>query len=231
VNGSFRWRALDDRAARAGALRWRPARRGTRGLAERATTARPCRRALEAFAFGNEHGKPPVGRPALGGRDAALVRGSRCRSDGRHEGEPVAQWVTSFETRPCPRTSPATTCSRASSRRKYRPHAAAQLDLSPACPCSSTPSPSSRRAPTPLQGAARQPHLRLPRVRRRRLRPRDRGRTRWTRAGGRHGDRCRSPTPTFNFKSLRLNTVLRWEWRPGSAIYAVWTQAETPSTP
>jgi hypothetical protein len=31
--------------------------------------------------------------------------------------------------------------------------------------------------------------------------------------------------PDFNFKSLRLNTVLRWEWRPGSALYAVWTQA------
>jgi Domain of unknown function (DUF5916) len=31
--------------------------------------------------------------------------------------------------------------------------------------------------------------------------------------------------PDFNFKSLRLNTVLRWEWRPGSAFYAVWTQA------
>jgi hypothetical protein len=30
--------------------------------------------------------------------------------------------------------------------------------------------------------------------------------------------------PDFNFKSLRVNAVLRWEWRPGSAIYAVWTQ-------
>jgi hypothetical protein len=40
--------------------------------------------------------------------------------------------------------------------------------------------------------------------------------------------------PDFNFKSLRLNAVLRWEWRPGSAIYAVWAQqrendAYTPS--
>ena len=24
------------------------------------------------------------------------------------------------------------------------------------------------------------------------------------------------PDPDFNFKSLRVNTVLRWEWRPGS---------------
>jgi hypothetical protein len=30
--------------------------------------------------------------------------------------------------------------------------------------------------------------------------------------------------PDFAFKSLRLNAVLRWEWRPGSAIYAVWAQ-------
>ena len=30
--------------------------------------------------------------------------------------------------------------------------------------------------------------------------------------------------PDFNFGSLRLNAVLRWEWRPGSAIYAVWAQ-------
>ena len=30
--------------------------------------------------------------------------------------------------------------------------------------------------------------------------------------------------PDFNFKSLRVNAVLRWEFRPGSALYAVWTQ-------
>jgi hypothetical protein len=31
-------------------------------------------------------------------------------------------------------------------------------------------------------------------------------------------------TPDFNFKSLRGNVVLRWEFRPGSTAYAVWTQ-------
>ena len=31
--------------------------------------------------------------------------------------------------------------------------------------------------------------------------------------------------PDFNYKSLRVNMVLRWEWRPGSALYAVWSQA------
>jgi hypothetical protein len=34
----------------------------------------------------------------------------------------------------------------------------------------------------------------------------------------------RLPDPDFNFKSLRVNAVLRWEFRPGSAFYAVWTQ-------
>jgi hypothetical protein len=31
--------------------------------------------------------------------------------------------------------------------------------------------------------------------------------------------------PDFSFRSLRVNAVLRWEWRPGSAFYAVWSQA------
>ena len=30
--------------------------------------------------------------------------------------------------------------------------------------------------------------------------------------------------PDFNFKSLRGNAVLRWEYRPGSVLYFVWTQ-------
>jgi hypothetical protein len=30
--------------------------------------------------------------------------------------------------------------------------------------------------------------------------------------------------PDFDLRSLRLNAVLRWELRPGSALYAVWTQ-------
>ena len=31
--------------------------------------------------------------------------------------------------------------------------------------------------------------------------------------------------PDFNEKSLRLQTVFRWEWRPGSTLYVVWAQA------
>jgi hypothetical protein len=30
--------------------------------------------------------------------------------------------------------------------------------------------------------------------------------------------------PDFNFKSLRVNTVFRWEFKPGSTLYLVWTQ-------
>ncbi len=33
--------------------------------------------------------------------------------------------------------------------------------------------------------------------------------------------------PSFNFKSLRGNAVLRWEYRPGSVLYLVWTQERT----
>jgi hypothetical protein len=33
-----------------------------------------------------------------------------------------------------------------------------------------------------------------------------------------------SYNPDFNFKSLRGNTVFRWEYMPGSAFYLVWTQ-------
>ena len=30
--------------------------------------------------------------------------------------------------------------------------------------------------------------------------------------------------PDFDVRSLRVNAVLRWEFRPGSSLYAVWTQ-------
>ena len=32
--------------------------------------------------------------------------------------------------------------------------------------------------------------------------------------------------PDFNFKSLKLNAVFRWELKPGSAFYAVWTRQQ-----
>jgi hypothetical protein len=33
--------------------------------------------------------------------------------------------------------------------------------------------------------------------------------------------------PDFNFKSLRGNAVLRWEYLPGSVVYFVWTQSRS----
>jgi hypothetical protein len=30
--------------------------------------------------------------------------------------------------------------------------------------------------------------------------------------------------PGFNFKQLRSNLIVRWEYRPGSTLYLVWTQ-------
>jgi hypothetical protein len=33
--------------------------------------------------------------------------------------------------------------------------------------------------------------------------------------------------PNFNFRSLRGNAVLRWEYRPGSTLYLVWTQSRS----
>jgi len=35
--------------------------------------------------------------------------------------------------------------------------------------------------------------------------------------------------PDFDFKSLRGNAVLRWEYSPGSTLYLVWTQRRADS--
>lgn len=37
--------------------------------------------------------------------------------------------------------------------------------------------------------------------------------------------------PEFNFKQLRSNTVLRWEYRPGSALFIVWSHGRTDLVP
>jgi len=37
-------------------------------------------------------------------------------------------------------------------------------------------------------------------------------------------------TTDFNFKSLRLNAVFRWEMKPGSALYAVGTRQQVDTT-
>jgi hypothetical protein len=38
-------------------------------------------------------------------------------------------------------------------------------------------------------------------------------------------------SPDFNFRSLRGTGVLRWEWRPGSTAYLVWTQTRSGTAP
>ena len=37
--------------------------------------------------------------------------------------------------------------------------------------------------------------------------------------------------PDFSFRQFRSNLVLRWEYRPGSSVYAVWSQGRTDSAP
>jgi hypothetical protein len=36
--------------------------------------------------------------------------------------------------------------------------------------------------------------------------------------------------PSFNFRQLRSNLVLRWEYRPGSTLFLVWSQGRTDFT-
>jgi len=38
-------------------------------------------------------------------------------------------------------------------------------------------------------------------------------------------------SPDFSFRELRSNLVVRWEYRPGSTLYAVWSQGRTGSVP
>ncbi len=40
-------------------------------------------------------------------------------------------------------------------------------------------------------------------------------------------DTLKFENPDFNFKSLRGNAVLRWEYMPGSTLYLVWTQSRS----
>jgi hypothetical protein len=39
------------------------------------------------------------------------------------------------------------------------------------------------------------------------------------------------PDPNFNFRSLLGNAVLRWEYRPGSAVFLVWQQSRSETQP
>ena len=37
--------------------------------------------------------------------------------------------------------------------------------------------------------------------------------------------------PDFNFRSVRGSAVVRWEFRPGSALYAVWNENRAEALP
>ena len=46
----------------------------------------------------------------------------------------------------------------------------------------------------------------------------------WSADLGADGDVEQWSSPDFNFRQFRSNTVLRWEYRPGSALFLVWAQ-------
>ena len=37
--------------------------------------------------------------------------------------------------------------------------------------------------------------------------------------------------PDFNYRSFRMTNVVRWEFKPGSALYIVWQQVRDDGTP
>ena len=37
--------------------------------------------------------------------------------------------------------------------------------------------------------------------------------------------------PDFSFRQFRSNLVARWEWKPGSSVYVVWSQGRTSYAP
>ena len=49
---------------------------------------------------------------------------------------------------------------------------------------------------------------------------------------GPYGDAAVARNPgAFNFKAFNSSTVLRWEYRPGSSLYLVWTQGRQDFEP
>ncbi len=50
-----------------------------------------------------------------------------------------------------------------------------------------------------------------------------------TEAGG--GPSYSFANPDFSFRQFRSNLVARWEWKPGSSLYVVWSQGRTAAVP
>ena len=45
------------------------------------------------------------------------------------------------------------------------------------------------------------------------------------------GDTLRFTDPDFRTRAVKVNAVLRWEYRPGSTLFIVWTQSRSGYVP
>jgi len=43
----------------------------------------------------------------------------------------------------------------------------------------------------------------------------------------RNGEQYSFDRPDFNFRQLRSTVVVRWEYRPGSTVFAIWSHGRT----
>ena len=207
-------------------------RRGVerRLLARRPTSRKAVVGRVEAFLFRNEYGS----RQWEGEVVAELRPSSALTHRGRarpHAGEPRGAVGDVRRRRGAAERPRRPLRLRRLRADRGRAHRARQLDLLAAAVAPAL-RPAARLAGRlrGLQGARARPQLRLPPLRPRPDRATTRKPTIYTvdPAAARSGP-FTFENPDFNFKSLRLNTVLRWEWRPGSALYAVWTQARENS--
>ena len=130
--------------------------------------------------------------------------------------------------------APSASCSAASRSARGRSPCARTSRSRRACRSSTTAAPSCRPAATGASSARRP---------RRRCGYRDRfhaftGDELAYRADGNAYDvdggaetRYSFGNPDFSFRQFRSNLVLRWEYRPGSSLYVVWSQGRTDAAP
>jgi hypothetical protein len=228
VNGSFRWRGLDDRQTRGGpSMSTGEAWNG--GVWLESDDRKPVVGRAEAFLFRNEYGSHQwEGGLVAELRPSAALTVSIGPSLMR--AKRVAQWVTSVEDGGLPADlaghyvfSGFDQSEFALSTRVnwiFSPRLSLQLYLQPLVSRGTYAGfkelERARSFDFLVYGADQVAY--------------DAGSETYTVDPGRGGSGPFSfENPDFNFKSLRVNTVLRWEWRPGSALYAVWAQARENS--
>ncbi len=228
VNGSFRWRGLDDRQTRGGPS-MSTGESWNGGVWLESDDRKPVVGRLEAFHFRNEHGSRQWEgevvaelRPSSALTVAigpALMKASR-----------VAQWVTSVEDAALP--------SDLAGHYVFSGFEQSEIALTARVNWIFSPRLSLQLYAQPL--VSRGSYAGFKELERARSFDflvygpgqvaLDAATDTYTVDPGRGGSGPFTfENPDFNFKSLRLNTVLRWEWRPGSALYAVWTQARENS--